>query len=298
MDTAIKGRIFGIKRFEIHDGQGLRTTVFLQGCPLRCRWCHNPEGLEAKPLLAFHEMKCTRCGRCADVCPAHTVRDGVHTVDRSICRGCGKCTGVCAANALSVYGEEVTAAELLPRLLEDRVFFEAGGGGVTLSGGEPMMQTAFTLELLRMLRREGIHTALDTCGFAPRDAYEKVFPLVDQFLFDVKAYHSDVHERLTGQKNELILSNLLRLNEMGANIEIRVPYVPNMNDGEMEAIAAFLAPLSSVRAVKILGYHDFAADKYTSVGKRFTSTDAVVPSEEETERVRDMFRRAGLKTVI
>ncbi len=291
------GKIFAIKRFEIHDGDGIRTTVFLQGCPLCCKWCHNPEGLEQRPVLAFRENRCVSCGRCAACCTAHQFVNGVHTIDRSKCTHCGKCVEVCSHKALTLYGKEITVEELMPALLEDELFYRASGGGVTLSGGEPMLQADFAMELLKALRDKNIHTALDTCGFASPEDYRRVLPYTCQFLFDVKAIQADVHKRLTGQPNQMILENLRMLSDNGANIEVRVPYIPGMNDGEMAAIADFLASCKQIKAVKILGYHDLAKDKYQAVNMDYPGKEIIVPSPMEKETVEELFRSRQLNVV-
>ena len=166
----MSARIFEIKRFAVHDGDGIRTTVFFKGCPLKCVWCHNPEGIDFKPELAYYENKCINCGECIRVCPnnAHTIEKGVHIFNRKKCTGCGNCEEVCLGNALTLYGEEVTEDELLPKLLEDKEFYENSNGGVTLSGGECLMQSDFCAELLKKLKENGINTAVDTCGFVPQ----------------------------------------------------------------------------------------------------------------------------------
>ena len=294
------GRIFAIKRFEIHDGPGIRTTVFLQGCPLSCRWCHNPEGLKGRPVLGFRENKCVSCGACTAVCGAHGIVNGKHVYDRSKCVSCGKCVERCVNNALTLYGREVNAEELLPVLLEDRPFYEsscgAERGGVTISGGEPLLQADLTVELLRLLRQNGIDTALDTCGFAPREAFERALPYTDHFLFDIKAIDASLHRELTGVSNEMILSNIAFLSEKGADIEVRVPFIPGMNDGEMPEIARFLSGLN-IRAVKILPYHGFASDKYLSLGMTYPAAGVKEPDHAQTEAAVSLFAARGLNVV-
>ncbi len=288
------GRIFGLKRFEIHDGDGIRTTLFLKGCPLRCRWCHNPEGLSAAPQTAWLEERCLHCGRCAAVCPAHVLEDGRHRMRFDACRGCGACADICPARALTFYGEEVSVGEVLPRLLEDRLFFDASGGGVTLSGGEPMLQADFAAAVLEALKREGIHTALDTCGFAPWTAYEKVLPWTDLVLFDVKAASEETHIACTRQSNRQILENLRRIDALGKVLDVRVPFVPGLNDHEMEAVADLLTPLRSLRHVRILPYHDYASAKYRSLGLPVPLEEVVPPDDEAVRRIVLCFRRRGL----
>ncbi|MCQ2446767.1 MAG: glycyl-radical enzyme activating protein, partial [Clostridia bacterium] len=259
--------ITDIKRFAVHDGDGIRTTVFFKGCPLKCVWCHNPESLSARPVMGYYRHKCLSCGVCTEVCPngAHQLTADGHAFDRSLCAFCGKCVEECPGEALSLYGKRVTEEELLPLLLEDRAFYKNSGGGVTLSGGECLLQADFCASLLGMLKSEGISTAVDTCGFVPRGNLEKVLPYTDVFLYDMKALDPAVHEWCTGQDNALILENLRYLDFRGAKIEVRIPYVPGMNDGETENIAIFLATLKNLTKVRVLPYHNFAASKYQAL---------------------------------
>lgn len=257
--------IFEIKRFAVHDGDGIRTTVFFKGCPLRCLWCHNPEGLTASTQLGYFAHKCVNCHRCLPVCPqgAHVAdREGIHRFDPSSCVACGACTDVCLGEALTLYGKEMTVEELLPLLTEDRDFYRNSGGGVTLSGGECLLYPDFCATLLSRLQEEGIPTAVDTCGFVPRESFLKVLPFTDVFLYDIKAIDEQTHRRCTGVSNERILENLHYLNEAGASVEVRIPFVPGHNDTEIEAIATFLQPLSSVKKVRLLPYHNYAGSKY------------------------------------
>lgn len=258
------GNIFEIKRFAVHDGDGIRTTVFFKGCPLRCVWCHNPEGLTPVEQTAFYSHKCIGCGECKK--PHFTPED-------------------CPGEARVLYGRSVTVEELLPRLLEDREFYENSGGGVTLSGGECLLQADFCAVLLRALKEEGIATAVDTCGFVPREALLQVIPYTDIFLYDLKAYDSELHRRCTGQTNERILDNLRYLAECGKAVEIRIPFVPEYNSGEVEKLAKFLAPLQNIKAVRLLPYHNYAASKYKALGM-VNTLPSRVPIEEEMAEAR------------
>lgn len=294
----LKAPVFEIKRFAVHDGDGIRTTVFLKGCPLCCVWCHNPEGLGVKPQLAYYSNKCLSCGECITVCPAgaHSIADDIHQFDRARCLACGKCAEVCLGEALTLYGRDMTAEELLPRLLEDREFYENSGGGVTLSGGECLTHADFCAELLRRLQSEGIRTAVDTCGDVPKEAIDRVIPYTDIFLYDLKAVDEEVHKRCTGRSNCRILDNLRYLNERGCDIEIRIPFVPDFNDGEIAAMAAFLSELPHIRGVRLLPYHNYAASKYEAL-HMFAALPARLPSEEALENARTMLRSAGLRVI-
>ena len=281
-----KALIVDIKRLAIHDGDGIRTTVFLKGCPLKCVWCHNPESIDFKPQLAYYENKCIGCGECVTACPvgAHTIEKNGHVFDRTACVACGKCTEACLCDALTLFGREMTVDELIPVLLEDRAFYENSGGGVTLSGGECLMQAAFCRELLCRLKDEGINTAVDTCGNVPREALDAVIPYTDTFLYDVKAIEDAVHRRCTGRSNQRILDNLRYLDSRRCRIEIRVPYVPGYNDGEVAAITAVLSELKNVVAVRVLPYHNFAGSKYAALGMENTLPPER-PSEETVNAV-------------
>ena len=280
-----KATVFEIKRFAVHDGDGIRTTVFLKGCPLKCLWCHNPEGISARSELAFYAHKCIGCGECAKVCPsgAHRMTDGGHVFDRSRCTGCGACAKDCLGNALTFYGKEMTVEELMPILLEDREFYDGTGGGVTLSGGECLLQADFCAELLCACREAGLHTAVDTSGAVPRESFDKVIPYTDVFLYDLKAATSETHARCTGMGNERILENLRYLDEKGCAIEIRIPYVPHYNSGEREGLLAILAGVKNLVRVRVLAYHSFAGSKYEALGKENTLPEALPTSEEIEE---------------
>ncbi len=264
----MKARIFEIKRFAVHDGDGIRTTVFFKGCPLRCVWCHNPEGLSFEEQEAFYPHKCIECGECKKE---------------------SFCAKNCLGEARVLYGKEVTVEELLPALLEDRDFYENSGGGVTLSGGECLMQADFCTELLMRLKENGIHTAVDTCGFVSRESLCKVIPYTDVFLYDLKAFNEDVHLKCTGVSSKIILENLLYLDSIGKSVEIRIPYVPDYNDGEIEATAKFLAPLKHISKVRVLPYHNYAASKYEALGIPCT-LPSKLPTGEEVERAKELIR--------
>jgi len=254
--------VFEIKRFAVHDGDGIRTTVFFKGCPLRCVWCHNPEGLTSAPQIARYAHKCIGCGEC---------KKEDFTPDD------------CLGEATILYGKEVTVDELLPVLSEDRDFFENSGGGVTLSGGECLMQAEFCAELLKELKKKGIHTAVDTCGFVSKSALDKVVPHTDVFLYDIKAYDEDVHIKCTGVSNKQILENLKYLNSIGKDVEIRIPYVPDYNDGQIEKIARFLAPLQNITKIRVLPYHNYAGSKYDALNIARILPDRL-PTDEEIQK--------------
>lgn len=292
----MKAKIVEIKRFAVHDGDGIRTTVFFKGCPLNCLWCHNPESIDFKPQLAFYENKCTLCGECIAECErdCHSIKDGIHTFKREKCKECGKCEKACLNEALKLYGYEMSVDELMPLLLEDRDFYENSGGGVTLSGGECLMQADFCRELLKKLKENGIHTAVDTCGFVSKDALDKVIPYTDIFLYDIKAYDEDVHIKCTGQSNKIILENLRYIDSCGKKTEIRIPYVPVYNDNQIEKIAQFLSELKNCMKVRVLSYHNYAGSKYTSLDME-NNLPKVLPTQKDIEKATLILKDYGLK---
>ena len=275
------GTICGIKRCAVHDGDGLRTTVFFKGCPLRCLWCHNPEGLSFSPEIGFWAQKCLSCGLCAASCPEKAIRmqDGVPQTDRTRCTGCGACAETCPTRARTLYGERWQASALAEKLMEDRTFFALSGGGVTLSGGECLAQAEFAAEVAKILFSNQISVDVDTCGFVPPEALRRIAPYTDTFLYDLKAMDPAVHRRCTGQDNARILENLKMLFEMGCRVEIRYPFVPGYTDGECAAIGAFLQGFA-VKKVKVLGYHKLADGKYAALGRENTLPQAAATAEQ------------------
>ncbi len=275
-----EGVFADIKPFAVHDGPGIRTTLFLKGCPLRCVWCHNPETIRREPELAFFPSKCRSCGKCAEVCSRHRFESGIHTVDRSTCTACGKCVKSCPADALRIYGERISVPEAFRLLTADRMFFETSGGGSTLSGGEPLLQPEFCEELLRQLRSEGIHTAVDTCGCVPWRNIERVLPWTNLFLFDLKAVDPDVHRKCTGADNRMILENLRKLDAAQIPFEIRMPLMPGWNDAadDLRKAGEFLASLHSAPIpVRLLACHDLARSKYAAIGRPDTMPHPTTP---------------------
>lgn len=292
----MSGTIFDIKHFAVHDGPGIRTTVFFKGCPLRCVWCHNPESLSKNTQLGYVSQNCTACKRCASVCPtgAHTVENGTHAFSREKCIKCGKCAEVCYGKNLTLYGREATVEEIISDVLVDEDFYESSGGGITLSGGECLIQADFCEELLKAAKEKKLHTAVDTSGFAPRESLEKVVPYTDLFLYDVKAFDEEVHKRCTGVSNKIILDNLIYLDGIGAQIEIRIPLVPEYNTTEIEKIGGFLKDLKSVLGVRILPYHNYALTKYESLGMENTLPEKV-PTENEINTAKETLKAFSIK---
>lgn len=263
------GRVFDIQRFSTHDGPGIRTTIFLKGCPLHCAWCHNPEGISPRPELSFTPEKCLGCGECVRACrnQAHTVTAAngrvLHTLDRGRCKVCGDCAAACDAGCLEVVGRELSVDELMREVLADRPFFQGTGGGVTLSGGEPLMQIDFAAALLQASKDEGLHCCIETCGFVSWSRLHRVLPLVDLFLYDYKMTAAQAHVRHTGQSNEVILRNLRRLHDEGATIRLQCPLVPGLNDNaeHLAGIAALAASMPRLEGVSLLPYHPLGTSK-------------------------------------
>ena len=286
----MKATIFDIKHFAVHDGEGIRTTVFFKGCGLKCIWCHNPESISRKMQIALSTDRCISCGKCESVCKngVHSLTEH-HSLIRENCSFCRECEKNCPTGAITVYGRTVTVDEILPELIEDRDFYESSGGGVTLSGGECLLQADFCEALLIKLKEHGIHTAVDTCGFVSREALDKVIPYTDLFLYDIKAISEDVHIKCTGQSNKIILENIKYIDECGKRVEIRIPYVPEYNAGEIEKIAEFISTLKNVSGVKILSYHKLARSKYDSLGMKNTLPD-ITPCESEIAEANNIIK--------
>ena len=292
--------VASIKRSATHDGPGVRTTVFLKGCPLRCRWCQNPEALEPAPQLMFSEKLCEQCRACADVCAQHAHRfdEGAHRIAFDRCVSCGQCVDRCAAEALEIVGQEQTVAQVMETALRDRRYYETSGGGVTLSGGEPLAQPGFALALARACRDAGLHVALDTCGHARPDAFDPLVDAVDLFLFDLKAADDARHRLLTGVGNAAILRNLRHAAASGSRVWIRIPIVPGLNDSddELARMAELVAGLPVPAPVQCLAYHEYATHKYEALGMSGRTHEACEPSAERLRRAHEIFtqRNVGL----
>lgn len=279
--------IFDIQNFSLHDGPGIRTTVFLKGCPLRCQWCSNPEGLESGPTLSYQAAKCTNCLACVEVCPtgALTAPKGKLEVKHDECIGCGLCVQVCPSAALKLYGYRQTPEELIEKIKKDRKYFENSGGGLTLSGGEVMMQAEYATEILRLARKEKIHTCIETCGYASQEKYASIMPFVDLFLFDYKLSDSEKHLEYTGVGNERILENLKFLDRKGAQIILRVPIIQGINDNDshFRSIAEISREHKGIQQVEIMPYHNWGEHKYAECGmpKKGMPIQSVSPEKSQ-----------------
>jgi len=296
----IRGLVFDIERFAIHDGPGIRTTLFLKGCPLACWWCHNPESIAPRSQLAFFDDKCISCGRCFEACPRgvhERLADGSRLLHREKCVACGRCTESCFAEALVLEGREMTVEEAVAELRKDAPFYESSGGGITLSGGEPMHQAAFCEAVLRACRSEGMRTALDTSGHAPWDDFASVLPHVDLVLYDFKHADPGEHLKYTGVSNELLRENLLRIDVLGIPIEIRIPIVPGVNDDavNMERSARIISRLRNVTGVTLLPYHRLGEEKYQRIGRSYRLRDLQPPSRERMDELAAFLVSRGLQ---
>lgn len=294
------GRVFDIKRFAVHDGDGIRTTVFLKGCPLKCIWCHNPEGISARPQISYIEGKCVNCGECVGVCDAgvHSIVGGIHHADLSKCIGCGKCEGVCLGNAIKQYGREMTAEQVVREVLKDKRFYDESGGGVTLSGGECLCRADFCREILQKLKLYDINCAVDTSGYISRENIRKVIDYTDIFLYDFKFYDNDIHKKYTGHGNNIIKDNLLYINEMGVPVEIRIPLIPSINDGQLVKIGEFIKNLRVVRGVRLLKYNNLAESKYTQLGMKNTMPKIIPPDDETMRAAAAVLENMGIDVIL
>ena len=279
------GIVFNIQRFSVNDGPGIRTTVFLKGCPLRCRWCHNPESARHAPEMMYAEEKCAVCGRCVPRCPLGCHRigvGGIHLFARADCRGCGECVPA-GCEALELCGREMSVQEVLAEVLRDRVYYDHSGGGMTVSGGEPTADLPFTESLLRAAKEAGIRTALETCGYADEEAFRRLLPLTDLFLFDYKETDPEKHRQFTGVDNARILANLRMLSGAGASIVLRCPLIPGYNDRpeHLAGIAAIADELPGILRVELEPYHALGSGKAARVGREYECSGVPDPTKEE-----------------
>ena len=294
MGTAFSAPVADIRRLTIHDGPGVRDTVFVKGCPLHCLWCHNPESISPRPQLLFRSRLCVGCGTCAELGlrKVHAFTESGHVLNRGNCLSCGKCAVGCLPGALVLCGTLLTAEEVVRNVLRDKEFFLNSGGGVTLSGGEPLLYPDFTARVFRRLKEEGISTALDTCGAVAFAAFEKVLPWTDRILFDIKGMDPVRHERNTGRTNGGILENLSRLGGRGIPVEIRMPVVPGRNDDPSEIARAgdFLKTVAALVSIRLLPYHR-AEGKYAICGMEDPMPETEAPPAEELEALAAILRR-------
>lgn len=297
-----EGIIFDIKRYSIHDGPGIRTTVFLKGCPLSCWWCHNPESQSAHKELLYRADRCIGCGACLQACPENAISqtpDGF-IADPDRCTLHGECVSVCPADAREIVGKGISVAELLKEIEKDALFFDESGGGVTFSGGEPLAQPQFLGEALKACREMDIHTAVDTCGFVSLKVLETIIPFTRLFLFDLKMIDPQLHKKYTGVSNEVVLSNLEWLSKQEVETIIRIPVIPGINDTpeNIEATGKFLARLPKKLEVNLLPYHAAAHQKYHRFGKQYRLPQLSAPPLERMQELTNRLTFFGLNVFI
>ena len=307
IDKTISAPVFNIQSYSIHDGPGIRVTVFLKGCPLRCLWCANPESNLAKPQLMTYASRCTGCGACTAACPKKAIRleekDGKHiaVTDRSLCETCGDCVAVCPSEARELAGKQMTVEEVLAQVQKDRLFLDASGGGMTISGGECLMHPDFTEALLRAAKEVGLHTAVESCCFASRAVIDRIFPLVDYAMLDLKHMDSALHKQYTGVPNELILDNLRHIcRDLHVKTMISLPIIPGYNDDEAEIAAAakFIAEeLGTDVSVRLLPYHRLGESKNESLGQTLDFS-IPVPTDEFMQTRKALVESFGLTAQI
>ncbi len=268
------GIVFDVQKFSLHDGPGIRTTVFLKGCPLSCAWCANPESQNLQPQLGYIAKNCQNCMNCLDVCPthAHQQDNGIHSLDFELCTHCGECVPVCPHHALKMYGESMSVDQVMEQVLKDRLYYEQSGGGLTLSGGEPTLQLDFTNALLESAKSQHLHTCIETAGYTTPHTLKQLLPVVDCFLFDFKLFDDTLMLTYTGVSNDLILKNLKMLADNDATIILRCPIIPGINDltKHFRYIAELVQSMKRISKVQVMPYHNFGRSKAAEIGCRYS----------------------------
>lgn len=296
--------IFNIQKFSTHDGDGIRTTIFFKGCPLRCEWCHNPESQNYQKEMILHRHKCTACGACVKACRygANEIVDGRLVFHRGICTACGECLDWCIFGAREIAGKEYTVQQLVKEVKKDETFYDKSGGGVTLSGGEVMgvQDFNYVVDLCKRLKREGISVFIDTSGFCPYERFQQILPYVDVFLYDIKTIDPEDHKAYIGVENTLVLENLKKLAKDGAGIYLRLPIVigKNGSDEDIVSIMKFLKENNiNPRQINLLPYHDIGKGKYAGLDRPYDEESMAVPPKDEMERLKTMFEDHGFHNI-
>ena len=291
------GNIFNIQKYSIHDGPGIRTTVFFKGCPLNCWWCHNPESQSSLPELIFWKDRCILCKACIEACPhdALNFKDALIITDKEKCILCGECVKKCPTIAREIIGQKMTVEEVMEEIEKDRIFYQESGGGVTFSGGEPLLQQDFLEELLRQCHQKKIHTTLDTSGYCEWLVLNSISRFVDLFLYDVKIMDDEAHLKYTGVSNRIILNNLKKLSEKGKNIIVRIPVIPGINDDvkNIRDMGEFLKPIN-IDYAELLSYHNIASEKYARIGKAYALESTRVPDKDKLSEIVKLLQKYDL----
>ena len=295
----MQGYVTNIQRFSIHDGPGIRTTVFLKGCNLRCFWCHNPETLKPKPELQLFFDRCIGCGECFKRCPnqCHVAVDGRREFVRELCASCGQCASTCYAEALVLVGKLMSVDEVVEEVLRDRPFYETSKGGITLSGGEPLLQFDFSYAILERCRQEQVHTAIETAANFPWECVAAILPVTDLVMMDIKLLDSKRHRECTGVPNERILENALRLGQQPQPLIVRTPIIPGVNDNteDIAAIAEFVAQLPNLLYYELLPFHPMASGKYKSLNMDYRARELKAPPKSEMDDLATVAMYQGIK---
>lgn len=300
MESAV---VTNIQGYSIHDGPGIRTVVFFKGCPLSCKWCANPECISGKPQIGFIELLCKGCGKCVEVCPNKAVtRDAKsHRIDYSLCNSCGLCSENCMYGALVKYGKHMTVDEVWDEVRRDKIFYDTSNGGVTVSGGEPLLQPAFVRHLFELCHGERINTCIETCGNVKTDAFQEVLPVTDHFLFDLKHIDEEIHKNNTGNTNNRILENAAFLVQNSADIIFRNPLIPGINDTEsnIDATAEFLRGLGEkALRLELMPFHRMGKDKYKALNMQYFLGDLGIMERENIEKVKEAYIDRGIHCTI
>jgi len=298
----VKGILLNIQRYNTHDGPGIRTLVFMKGCPLRCLWCDNPESQEKYPEVGFAEKNCIKCGRCLEACSVGAIVESEKgkEINREVCNKCGKCIEVCPVGALKFLGKEMSVEEVIKEVEKDILFYLNSGGGVTISGGEPTMQSEFVEALLKECHKKGIHSAIETCGYARWEDFEKVLRYTDLVLYDLKQMDPVKHKQFTGVSNELILENAKKIAAKGISMIIRVPLVPGYTDSEknIEAVGEFVKGLGAVEEICLLPYHRLGESKYKKLGRQYKLQGLLPLDESYLQKLEGLVKSMGLRVQI
>ena len=293
--------VFNIQKFSVHDGPGIRTTVFFKGCPLKCMWCHNPESQNSKIEMLYDADKCNLCMNCVNVCTKNAIKieNNKLKTDMSLCNFCGECTVYCLNKAREIAGEKYSVDEVMKQVMKDKVFYKQSNGGVTVSGGEPLINIDFVEELLMKLKSENIHTAVDTSGYVYFESLERAAKYTDLFLYDLKIMDDEMHKKCTGSSNKIIIENLIKLSKIHKNISIRLPLIEGIN-ADINHIKRVLELIENlyIKKIYLLPYHNIAAHKYKKLGLEYEDEKMSKPSDEKMNSFKAMFEEKGFVTKI